>query len=70
MGGERPRDTEGREQEVRMSDTQRETLGNIARLTEQMSYAAMNGMVKTLAAQFNVLKKHMERLDAARERIA
>lgn len=53
-----------------MSDTQRETLGNIARLTEQMSYTAMNGMVKTLAAQFNVLKKHMERLDAAGERIA
>ena len=46
-----------------MSELQRETLGSIARLAEQMSYCAMNGYTDTLKAQFLTLQKQMARLD-------
>lgn len=62
-------DVEGREQEVCMSDLKRETLGDIARLCEQMSYTAMEGHVETVKAQFDTLKKQMARLDIIRQYI-
>ena len=52
-----------------MSDLKRETLGDIARLCEQMSYTAMEGHVETVKAQFDTLKKQMARLDIIRQYI-
>ena len=52
-----------------MNDLQRETLGSIARLVDQMGYAAMNGHLETLKAQFDTLKKQMARLDVIRDYI-
>ena len=46
-----------------MNDLKRETLGAIWRLLDQMSYAAEQGHVETLKAQFDTLKKQMARLD-------
>lgn len=46
-----------------MSDLQRETLGNIARLAEQMAYTAMQGMIETLKVQFDTMKKQVARLE-------
>ncbi len=46
-----------------MSDIQRETLGSIARLAEQMSYAAMNGLMDTLKAQMGTLQRLMAKLE-------
>lgn len=46
-----------------MGDLQRETLGSIARIAEQMSYTAMNGMTETLKVQFETMKKQMAKLD-------
>lgn len=48
-----------------MSDIQRETLGSIWRLCEQMAYTAEHGHVATLRAQFDALKKQMARLEIA-----
>ena len=48
-----------------MSDLQRETLGSIWRLCEQMAYTAEHGHVATLRAQFDVLKKQMAKLEIA-----
>ena len=53
-----------------MTDMKRETLGAIARLTDQMHYAAMSGYTDTLKAQFDALKKQMAKLDMVREYIA
>ena len=53
-----------------MSDLQRETLGSIARLCDQMGYAAMNGHIETLKAQFDTLKKQMAKLDLVEQHIA
>ena len=50
-----------------MSDLQRETLGSIARLVDQMGYAAMNGHIEVLKAQFDALKKQMAKLEIIRE---
>ena len=50
-----------------MSDLQRETLGSIARLVDQMGYAAMNGHLETLKAQFLTLQKQMAKLDTIKE---
>jgi hypothetical protein len=50
-----------------MSDLQRETLGSIARLVDQMGYAAMNGHIEVLKAQFDALKKQMAKLEIVRE---
>lgn len=52
-----------------MSELQRETLGSIWRLCDQMVYAAEQGHVETLKAEFDTLKKHMARLDMIREYI-
>lgn len=52
-----------------MSNLQRETLGNISRLVDQMSYAAMCGHVETLKAQFITLQKYMARLEIVQEYI-
>ena len=46
-----------------MNDLKRETLGAIARLAEQMSYAAMNGHAAVVKAQFDTMKRHVARLD-------
>lgn len=48
-----------------MSDLQRETLGNIARLAEQMSYAAMNGLTDTLKAQMGTLQRLIAKLEVS-----
>lgn len=53
-----------------MSDLQRETLGSIARLAEQMAYTAMNGMTETLKVQYDTLKKQMAKLDLVEQHIA
>ena len=50
-----------------MSDVQRETMGAIARLAEQMSYTAMNGHYATLKAQFQTLQKQMAKLETIKE---
>ena len=46
-----------------MNEIKRETLGAIARLAEQMSYAAMNGHAAVVKAQFDTMKKHIARLE-------
>ena len=46
-----------------MSDSQREVLGDIWRLCEQMAYTAEHGHTATLKAQFDALKRQMARLD-------
>lgn len=50
-----------------MNDLTRETLGSIARLAEQMSYAAMSSHTETLKAQFLTLQKQMAKLDTIKE---
>jgi hypothetical protein len=50
-----------------MTDLQRETLGSIWRLCEQMAYTAEHGHVATLKAQFDALKKQMAKLEIVRE---
>ena len=45
-----------------MVDLQRETLGNIWRLCEQMAYSAEHGLTETLRAEFDTLQRQMERL--------
>ena len=52
-----------------MSDVQRETMGAIARLAEQMSYAAMNGHYAMLKAQFDTMRRQMARLDMISEHL-
>lgn len=58
-------DVEGRQrrEEIRMNELEREALGAIWRLCDQMSYAAQAGYRDTLKAQFDTLKKHMAKLD-------
>lgn len=46
-----------------MNGIKREVLGTIWRLCEQMSYAAEQGHVETLKAQYDSLKKYMARLE-------
>lgn len=46
-----------------MDEIKREVLGTIWRLCEQMSYAAEQGHVETLKAQYNALTKYMARLE-------
>ena len=53
-----------------MSDLKRETLGDIARLCEQMAYTAMEGHIETVKAQFDMLKKQMAKLDMVQKYIA
>lgn len=50
-----------------MNDLQRETLGCISRLADQMAFAAMEGRVELLKAQFDTLRKHMARLQMIEE---
>ena len=50
-----------------MNDLQRETLGCISRLADQMSFAAMQGRVELLKAQFDTMKKHIARLQMIKE---
>ena len=50
-----------------MNDIERNTLGSIARLAEQMSYSAMNAHTEMLKAQFLTLKKQMAKLDTIKE---
>ena len=52
-----------------MSNLEREALGNIWRLCEQMSYAAQTGKVETLKAQYDTMKKLMARLDIVQQYI-
>ena len=52
-----------------MNDMQRETLGSIARLVDQMGYTAMQGHMETLKAQFDTLKKQMAKLEMIRQYI-
>lgn len=52
-----------------MNGLERETLGSIWRLCEQMAYAAEAGYIDTLKAQFQCLQKHMVKLDMIREYI-
>ena len=53
-----------------MTDLQRETLGDIARLADQMAYTAMHGMTETLKVQFDTLKKQIKKLEVVRQHIA
>ena len=46
-----------------MNDIKREVLGTIWRLCEQMAYAAEQGHVETLKAQYDTLRKYMTRLE-------
>ena len=46
-----------------MDEIKREVLGTIWRMCEQMAYAAEQGHVETLKAQYNALRKYMERLE-------
>ena len=46
-----------------MDEIKREVLGTIWRLCEQMAYAAEQGHVETLKAQYSALRKYMERLE-------
>lgn len=50
-----------------MTSLERETLGSIWRLCEQMGYAAQQGYIDTLKAQFNNLQKQMAKLDTIKE---
>ena len=50
-----------------MNEVKRETLGAIARLAEQMSYAAMNGHYAMLKAQFDTLRRQMAKLETIAE---
>ena len=52
-----------------MSELQRETLGSIARLAEQMAYTAMQGHGETLRAQYDTMTRLMARLDVIRGHI-
>lgn len=45
-----------------MSDLQRETLGSIARLAEQMAYAAMQGHSAMVQAQFETMRRYVGKL--------
>lgn len=45
-----------------MSELQREILGNIARLAEQMAYAAMHGHSATVQAQFDTMRRYVAKL--------
>lgn len=49
-----------------MTDMERDALGSIWRLCEQMSYAAQQGYVDTLRAQYDTLRKWMQRLEMAK----
>ena len=46
-----------------MGELQREILGSIWRLCEQMSYTAQEGHVETLKVQYLALSKYIERLN-------
>ena len=46
-----------------MDELQRETLGSIWRLCEQMAYTAEHGHTETLKAQYLALGKYMNRLN-------
>ncbi len=46
-----------------MNEVQRETLGSIWRLCEQMAYSAERGLTETLKAQFDTLRRRMARLE-------
>ena len=50
-----------------MSELQRNTLGAIWRLCQQMEYTAEHGMTEVLKAQYNTLSKYMARLDMIKE---
>lgn len=52
-----------------MNEVMRETLGSVWRLCDQMSYAAENGMVATLRAEYDSLKRLMARLEVIQEHI-
>ena len=50
-----------------MNTLTQETLGNVARLAEQMSYTASHGHVETLKAQADTLRRMIARLDMITE---
>lgn len=52
-----------------MSELQRETLGSIARLAEQMAYAAMNGHSAMVQAQFETMRRYIARLQVTQDYI-
>lgn len=52
-----------------MSDIERDTLGSIWRLCEQMAYAAQQGYVDTLKAQYDTLRRQMWRLEMLKKHI-
>lgn len=52
-----------------MSDLQRETLGSIARLAEQMAYAAMHGHSAMVQAQFETMRRYVGKLQMVQEHI-
>lgn len=49
-----------------MTEMERDVLGNIWRLCEQMAYAAQQGYMDTLRAQYDTLRKWMQRLEMAK----
>ena len=52
-----------------MSDLQRETLGSIARLAEQMAYAAMQEHSAMVQAQFEIMRRYVGKLQMVQEHI-
>lgn len=50
-----------------MNDLQRETLGCISRLADQMYFAAMQGHAEVVKAQFDTMKKYIARLQMFKE---
>lgn len=52
-----------------MNELQRETLGCISRLADQMSYAAMQGHAEVVKAQFDTMKKYIARLQTIKEAV-
>ena len=46
-----------------MSGIEREAMGNIWHLCEQMAYTAQQGHIETLRAQYSTLSKYMQRLE-------
>ena len=52
-----------------MNELERETLGQIWHLSEQMAYAAQSGYTDTLKAQYLCLQKQMKKLELIQEQV-
>lgn len=52
-----------------MNELLRETLGQVWRVCDQMSYAAQAGYMDTLKAQYLCLQKQMAKLELIQEQV-